>query len=531
MNTDRDPELPASYPSKISKNPTHHKAIKPPHLTKDERKELIHKYHPSHQNNLMAAIPFGPNSGELAPTELVDLLTSESHISQKEAEGLRTTADVDVLVIGGGGAGLVAARAAKREGASVLVATKLRLGDSNTCMANGISAAIGNYDSTTLHFLDTLIGGNYDGNPHLIRTLVEEASQSINQLQELGIPVKWSNQKSFGHDKTFGGHSVERGVKALLGATGVEIIRALKREIEELNIKVLESHPIIECLKDQDGKCSGAILMNLDTSKPILIHAKSVIMATGGLGSLNCGRAITSNHYGSTGDGIIVSYRLGSKLINIDSLQFHPTGVAWPEACTGMLISEHFRHLGARLINSCGDRFINETDYRDAVSSAIFRECAEGRGITTSSGIKAVWLDATNLHGDSDNMKSPTIIDTHSKLQKKGVDIFHEPFLVCPSLHYQNGGIEITSTCQTSVLGLFAAGEVAGGIHGSNRLGGNALLDVLVFGNRAGISAAKYAVTAKRCKLNLDHIRNTPINKHRPRKSPLLFPRQSKITI
>lgn len=493
-------------------------------LSAKEEIDLLRKHHPSHQHNLMAEITHGPNKGEQAPKEVLELINGQSHITKEEAENLQPRSQIDVLVIGGGGAGLIAARAAKKEGASVLLATKLRIGDSNTCMANGISAAINNRDSAALHFLDTFIGGHHQGDPKLIKTLVENPNNSIDYLKDIGIPVKWSHDTPHISKNKFGGHSIERGVKALFGATGLEIVRALKREIKELKIMTLEFHPIIEFLKNSDGDCSGAILMNLDTYKPIAIHAKSVILATGGLGQLKCGKTLTSNHYGATGDGLAVAYRLGARLTEITSLQFHPTGMAWPESCEGILISEHFRQLGATLLNSKGERFINETACRDIISAAIFREFSEGRAAITPSGLRSVWLDATSLIKHTNNLKSETIMKTHKNLLKKGLDIFRERCQVCPSLHYQNGGLKIKSDCQTTISGLFAAGEVTGGIHGTNRLGGNSLLELIVFGNKAGINAAKYARTAKKCPHTFDHINKKEEGRNTVNKSPQLFP-------
>ncbi len=499
----------------------------PPSLNNSLKQQLLKDHHPNQQSELMELIPFGVNAGDPAPRELVDLLAAPSIINCTSERAPRIDEEVDVLVLGGGGAGMVAALSAHGQGASVLLATKLRLGDSNTLMANGISVALGKKDSKSLHFLDTFIAGGFAADPTLVRTLVEEGPDAIEWLRMQGVALEWNKEASVEENNRLAGHSVARGVKSLIGDTGVEIIRTLRRELNKHGIKTLQFHPIIDCLKDAQGRCIGAVLLNTDTGSYKYVIAKSVILATGGLGRLHCGKSITSNHYGATGDGLVVAYRAGAKLVQIDSLQYHPTGMIWPERCQGRLISEHFRLLGAHLVNRDGRRFINEKELRDVVSAAILRECSEGRGVQAASGISGVWLDTPELikRLEVRGIESRTVASTAERLMRIDLDIKKFPCLVRPTLHFHNGGLYINSQCQTSVPGLFAAGEVSGGIHGNNRLGGNALLEVVVFGRRAGMNAANYAANACRSSVNVDHIiKHNKQSFKEKTNSPILFP-------
>lgn len=476
-----------------------------PLLDTDGRERLLAAHHPDSSKAANTPIRFGSNAGEPAPRELAALLAAPSHLQPQPGVPIQIDDEVDVLVIGGGGAGTVAALSAHAQGASVLLATKLRLGDSNTCMANGISAAIGQHDSPSLHFLDTLAAGRFTGIPALVRALVEDGPSAVEWLRRLGVALTWGDHEPPKDGGRVGGHSVVRGVRGLLGDTGLEMIRVLREEIADRKIPVVEFHPVVDCLLDQQGRCAGAVLSNVDTGHLRVVAAKATILATGGLGRLHCGGFPTSNHHGATGDGLVVGYRAGAKLVHTDALQYHPTGLIWPDALAGLLLSEHFRLLGGHLVNRHGQRFINEMDVRDVVSAAILRECAEGRGIETPSGARGVWLDVPELIRRV-GRTSPATDSARQRLLRSGLDIYEEPCLVYPTLHYQNGGLLIDEHGQTSVPGLYAAGEVAGGVHGRNRLGGNAMLDVLVFGRRAGAHAAAHAAALSSPRGGLDHI-------------------------
>jgi len=236
--------------------------------------------------------------------------------------------------------------------------------------------------------------------------------------------------------------------------------------------------------------------------------AKATIIATGGYGRLHIRGFDTTNHYGATGDGLIMAYRAGAKLLYMDSVQYHPTGSVFPEQIAGFLITEKIRGAGGQPINRHGELFVFPREPRDVESSAIIRECLERKnGIQTPSGRVGVWLDSPlieMLQGEGYiNKQFPAM---HRQFIRYGIDITKEPMLVYPSLHYQNGGIEINSRCETNVPGLFVAGEASGGVHGRNRLMGNSVLDYNVFGRRAGKYAAEYASSVRLARLTLDHI-------------------------
>jgi len=250
--------------------------------------------------------------------------------------------------------------------------------------------------------------------------------------------------------------------------------------------------------------------LNLDTNEYSLVRAKTTILATGGLGRLHVQDFPTTNHYGATADGLVIGYRAGAEFIYMDTVQFHPTGVAWPEQMFGWLISEDLRGRGAQLVDAVGKRFIHELEPRDTVSSAIIRECDErGLGIKTPTGAMGVWLDVPLI----DEFKGKGTVRNHlagiyRRFQQYDIDIEREPILVCPSQHYQNGGILIDREGRTSIPGLYAVGEVSGGVQGRNRLGGNSLVDILVFGRRAGMHAGRECKDVALGQLTLDHVRN-----------------------
>jgi aspartate oxidase len=215
----------------------------------------------------------------------------------------------------------------------------------------------------------------------------------------------------------------------------------------------------------------------------------------------------TSNHYGATGDGLALAYRLGAKLLQIDTFQYHPSGAVYPEQLIGALVTEGIRSEGGHLVNSKGERFVNELDTRDVVSSSIIRECEEGRGIRTMSGRVGVWLDTPLLdveHGPGTVAKHfPAMVKQYERF---GLDISKDPVLIYPTLHYQNGGVQIDVHGEANVRNLFVAGEASGGLHGRNRLMGNSLLDLMVFGKQTGTAAATRASSMPQGKLTLEHL-------------------------
>jgi succinate dehydrogenase / fumarate reductase flavoprotein subunit len=258
---------------------------------------------------------------------------------------------------------------------------------------------------------------------------------------------------------------------------------------------------------DDKGQVAGAIAFNLETFEYYVIRAKATVLATGGSGRLHLSNYPTTNHYGATGDGLIMAYHAGANLRDLDTIQIHPTGDAYPEPIVGVLSTEKIRGLGAIPVNANGDPFVFPLEPRDVEAAALIRECRENRGITTPTGMPGIWLDTPMIeiiNGEGTIQKR--LAGEVRKFKRFGIDITQYPILVYPTLHYQNGGVEINEKTQTRIKGLFAAGEVSGGVHGKNRLMGNSLLDFNVFGRRAGIYAAKYINKAKLGKLTLSHI-------------------------
>jgi succinate dehydrogenase / fumarate reductase flavoprotein subunit len=259
---------------------------------------------------------------------------------------------------------------------------------------------------------------------------------------------------------------------------------------------------------DSKGQCAGAVMQNLDIDKTFVIQAKCTILATGGMGRLHPLGYPTSNHYGATADGLIMAYRSGAKMIYAESVQFHPTGTAWPEQVLGLLISEAVRAQGAQVVNVEGDMFAASLETRDALAAAIIRECSDrGKGAKTPTGMIGVWLDTPlidMIHGSGTFKRR--FAGIYARFQEYGIDPVSQPILVYPTQHYQNGGIMINTSGETVVPNLYAAGEVSGGVHGQNRLGANSLLDIFVFGSRAGKSAAKKASHITPGELSLEHV-------------------------
>jgi succinate dehydrogenase / fumarate reductase flavoprotein subunit len=279
--------------------------------------------------------------------------------------------------------------------------------------------------------------------------------------------------------------------------TGADIMRTLRDEVRSRNednpaIQIWEFRPVIELVMDDRGQVAGAVLKDLDTGRLLVVRAKAVIIATGGSGRLHYQGFPTTNHYGATGDGLVLAYRIGARLAFIDTMQYHPTGAAFPEQILGQLVTEKVRGLGAQVCNVDGKQFVYPLETRDVEAAAFIRECKERqRGVVTSTGQAGVWLDSPMIeliHGPGTVARElPAMVRQYRRF---GIDLSHEPILVYPTLHYQNGGVAIRPDGSTQIPGLFVCGEAAGGIHGRNRLMGNSLLDICVFGRRAGMAAA-----------------------------------------
>jgi len=503
-----------------------------PLISTEERETIVHKYHPDYDPTGRRKLMIGLNKGQIVPDELADQLEGNSRLDPDKIDLGRIDYDTDVLVIGSGGAGLSAALLAQENGAEVLIATKLRLGDSNTIGAEGgTQAADRPNDSPVLHYLDTMGGGHFENIPELVWAMVRDAPTVIDWLEDLG--VIWDKEPDGSMRELELAGECRRRVHSCKDHTGLEVMRVLCDEVRcRDNIEHVEFEPAIELVMDDDGRVAGAVLLNLETGEASIARAKAVILATGGLGRLHIKGFPTTNHYGATADGLVLAYRVGCSFIDGDSIQYHPTGVVYPPQLMGMLVTENVRALGGQIINIDGEEIACNLEPRDVLASFIIRECTElQKGIRTPAGNVGVWEDIPLidvLHGEGTIAKRlPTMVRQFGRF---GIDITKEPVLVYPTIHYQNGGVKMSVSAATEIPGLWAPGEVSGGVQGRNRLGGNATLDIYVFGRKAGIEAAQYARKVKLGELTLDHVRRwqkdlerLELAKRRPF-SPMLLP-------
>ena len=482
-------------------------ALEPERMTATQKEELLAAYHPDYKQDQFALLEVGPNKGEKVPTELAQMLHAHSRITADSVDLSTPDYDVDVLVIGGGGAGSSAAIEAHEAGANVMIVTKLRIGDANTMMAEGgIQAADKPNDSPAIHFVDAFGGGHFAAKRDLLSKLVCDAPEAIQWLSNLG--VEFDKEEDGTMITTHGGGTSRKRMHAAKDYSGAEIMRTLRDEVLNRQIPVVDFTSAIELILDENGKASGAVLMNMETKELLVAKAKTVIIATGGAGRMHYQGFPTSNHYGATADGLVLGYRAGAKLLYADTLQYHPTGAAFPEQIFGALVTEKVRSLGAKLVNKNGEVFMHPLETRDVTAASVIRECStRENGIDTGNGY-GVWLDTPMIEaigGEGTIMKR--IPAMWRMFDKYGIDIRKEPILIYPTLHYQNGGLDITPDCMTTnVENLFVAGEAVGGIHGKNRLMGNSLLDIIVFGRSAGKSAAAKAKTTEVGTLSLDHV-------------------------
>ena len=481
--------------------------LEPRRMTAEEKENLLATYHPDYKQNEFAVLTIGPNKGDKVPTELAELLQANSRIDPDKIDLDKVDYDVDVLVIGGGGAGSSAAIEAHNSGANVMIVTKLRIGDANTMMAEGgIQAADKPNDSPAIHYLDAFGGGHFAAKPELLYKLVNEAPDAIKWLSELG--VEFDKMPDGTMVTTHGGGTSRKRMHAAKDYSGAEIMRTLRDEVLNRGIPVVDFTAAIELILDDKGNAAGAVLLNMETKEILIARAKTVVIATGGAGRLHYQGFPTSNHYGATADGLVLGYRAGAKLLYADTLQYHPTGAAYPEQIFGALVTEKVRSLGAKLINCDGEAFMHPLETRDVSAASIIRECtARGKGVKTPDGV-GVWLDTPMIERKNGEGTIEKRIPAMMRMfGKYGIDIRKEPILIYPTLHYQNGGLDIGPDCMTTcVPNLFVAGEAVGGIHGRNRLMGNSLLDIIVFGRDAGKSASAVAKGVTLGKLTLDHV-------------------------
>ena len=482
--------------------------LEPRRMTAEGKDTLLATYHPDYKQDQFAVLQVGPNKGEKVPTELAALLQANSRVNPDKLDLSKVDYDVDVLVIGGGGAGSSAAVEADEAGAKVMIVTKLRIGDANTMMAEGgIQAADKPNDSPAIHYLDAMGGGHFTNKPELLSKLVLEAPSAIQWLNNLGVEFDKAPDGTM--ITTHGGGTSRKRMHAAKDYSGAEIMRTLRDEVLNRQIPVVDFTAAIELILDEQGKAAGAVLLNMETQEIKIARAKTVIIATGGAGRLHYQGFPTSNHYGATADGLILGYRAGAKLLYADTLQYHPTGVAYPEQIFGALVTEKVRSVGAMLINSEGEAFMHPLETRDVSAASIIRECStNGKGVHTGNGGVGVWLDTPmiEMKGGAGTIEKriPAMMRMFAKYD---IDIRKVPILVYPTLHYQNGGLQITPDGMTGIENLFVAGEAVGGIHGRNRLMGNSLLDIIVFGRSAGKNAAAKSHDVKVGELTLSHVK------------------------
>jgi succinate dehydrogenase / fumarate reductase flavoprotein subunit len=447
------------------------------------------------------------------------------------------TSDHDVLVVGAGGAGLRAAIEAAARGASVGLVCKSLLGKAHTVMAEGgVAAALANLDDRDnwkVHFADTMRGGQYVNNWRMAELHAQEAPARVLELESWGAVF---DRTADGRilQRNFGGHRYPR-LAHVGDRTGLEMIRTLQDHAIHLGIRVYMEHTITALLKDGD-RISGAFGYDRERGYLRVFRAKAIVLATGGVGR---SYAITSNSWEYTGDGHALAYHAGADLQDLEFVQFHPTGMVWPPSVRGILVTEGVRGEGGVLLNKDGRRFLfddipenyrgqtaeseeegwrytqgdksarrpPELLTRDHVARAIMREVRAGRG----SPHGGVYLDiawiAKRLPKAAEHIKKKLPSMYHQFKQLAGIDITKEPMEVGPTTHYLMGGIRVDGDSQMSTVpGLFAAGECAAGLHGANRLGGNSLSDLLVFGKRAGEHAVNYATTSPPARVRDDEV-------------------------
>jgi succinate dehydrogenase flavoprotein subunit len=402
------------------------------------------------------------------------------------------THEHDVLVIGAGGAGLRAAIEALAQGSSVGVVCKSLLGKAHTVMAEGgIAAAMANVDSADdwrTHFRDTMRGGKMLNNWRMAQLHAQESPARVRELEQWGALFDRTDDGQI-LQRAFGGHTFRR-LCHVGDRTGLEMIRTLQDRGVHMGFDVYMECTVVRLLRD-GPRIGGAIAYWREQGRFVVFKAKSVVIATGGIGKA---WPITSNSWEYTGDGMALAYEAGADLLDMEFVQFHPTGMVWPPGVQGLLVTEAVRGEGGILRNKMGERFMEKYDpkrmelsTRDVVARSIYTEVREGRG--TEHG--GAYLDISHKPADYVKRKLPSMY--HQFKELADVDITKGPMEVGPTCHYMMGGIRVDAeTAQSTVPGLYAAGEAAAGLHGANRLGGNSLSDLLVFGRRAGLAAAEH---------------------------------------
>ena len=418
--------------------------IKP--LTLEEREKVLSKNHPDFMEGSRREVTVGVDKGKLMYDGIVDLLEARPILDPKDIDLDKIDFDVDILIIGGGGAGTVAALFAHENGVPVenmLICTKLRHGDSNSMMSQGgIQAADGPRDSPAIHYLDIYGGGHFSNKKDVAKVMAMDGPEIINWHEQIGVMYDRTPDGNF--QELSGGGTSRNRMHSCKDYTGLEIMRNIRDRARNLDIPVLEFCPAVELILDDTGAVSGAVLYNMETHDVHVVRAKATIMATGGSGRLHLSGYPTSNHYGATGDGLVMVYHAGANLLDLDTIQIHPTGDAYPEAIVGILTTEKVRGLGAKPLNNCGDPFVFPLEPRDVESACFIRECRAGKGIRTPTGMQGIWLDSPMIdiiHGKGTIEKK--LAGEARKFKRFGIDMTKHPILVYPTFHYQNGGVEM----------------------------------------------------------------------------------------
>jgi succinate dehydrogenase / fumarate reductase flavoprotein subunit len=527
------PEYMRKHIDIVNKTRAKRKDYTPPAMSMKEREEVL-KLHPDYAPGGKRKISIGQNKGDLGPNEVVDLLEAYPLVEKEEIDLSHADYDTDILIIGGGLAGTTAAIWANEQGVpaeKILLTNKLRHGDANSMMAEGgTQAADRPNDSPLIHYLDAMGGGHFANKPDVLKALVEDAPFIMHWLLELGAMIDREENGEF--TEKWGGGTCRRRMHACRDYTGLEELRVIRDEFRNRKIPSLEFYPAIELLTEKAGKVAGAVLCNLETGEYKIVRAKATILATGGFGRLHIRGFPTTNHYGATSDGVVLAYRAGAKLRDVDTVQYHPTGAAFPPQIVGLLLTEKLRSMGAQPVNIDGEAFVFPLEPRDVEASSFIRECyVRNKGVQTPTGMRGIWLDTPMIElKNGQGTIEKAFPGMKRMFERFDIDMREDPVLVFPTLHYQNGGVETDPDGKTNVEGLFVSGEISGGVHGKNRLMGNSTLDCMVFGRRSGIYAATYVKKAKKIRnISLDHVskyitmlKNARIKPER--RAPMLLP-------
>ncbi len=397
---------------------------------------------------------------------------------------MRGSGQLDVLVIGSGAAGLAAAVSASSAGARVAIATKTTLQACNSAKAQGgIQASFGEDDSPEIHAEDVMRSSHETADPKLVEVLTSEARSAIHWLEELGVEFTRSNG---GFRLARCGGATRQRLLQVGDRTGHAITKALRETYEAGSGDELPHHKLVE-LEPSDNGWSAVFLTREGTAA---VAASAVVLAAGGrcFAVAETQGELSTNHPNATGEVTGIAIAAGAETRDLDALQYHPNGGAWPSTMQGYSIPETTRAYGAVLRNADGEEFTDSLGPRDAVSAAIVAEIDKGKGVQTPDGRPAVWLDTTRIAPEDAEISLPYML---RRYRGAGIDPLAEPIYTYPVLHYQNGGLVIDEHAETTLEGVFACGEIAGGTHGRNRMMGNSLLECAVFGRRAGKAAAE----------------------------------------